>query len=157
MLKSADPVAAEKISFADQVRTQRALEVIYCTGAPISCQRKSKKPPWRILEIGLNPQNLRERIESRTKTLYKNGLINETKVLINKYGAQLPMLQTIGYKEAMQVINGQSNLKEAIAMTTLRTVQFAKRQRTWFKRQHDPHWLNDEEPLREALTLIKSV
>ncbi len=156
ILGAADPIAASKISSNDKIRTQRALEVIYATGNPISSQQKFKKPPWRILELGLDPHNLRQRIINRTINLYENGLIDETKVLIQRYGVNLPMLQTIGYKEAIDVINGNSNQEEAIAITTMRTQQLAKRQRTWFRNQHDPFWLKDEEPLREALSLIKS-
>ncbi len=156
MLQSADPIATQKISSKDKIRTQRALEVIYSTGKPISSQQNQKKPPWAILELGLDPKNLRQRIINRTLMLYKNGLVEETEGLIQLYGVNLPMLQTIGYKEAVEVIEGTSNLDKAIAMTTLRTQQFAKRQRTWFRRQHNAYWLNDEEPLREALSLIKS-
>ena len=156
MLKEADPLAAKKISCKDKTRTQRALEVIYATGKPISALQISKKPPWRILELGLDPKNLRQRIINRTLKIYEDGLIDETEDLIKRYGTNLPMLQTIGYKEALEVITGKSNREKAIAMTTLRTQQFSKRQRTWFRRQHDPFWLNDEEPLREALSLIKS-
>ena len=156
ILQLADPTAALKISCNDKVRTQRALEVIYSTAKTISSQQTQKKPPWRILELGLDPKNLRQRIISRTVMLYKNGLIDETEELIQRYGVNLPILQTIGYKEAIEVINGTSNQDKAIAMTTLRTQQFAKRQRTWFTKQHDAYWLNDEEPLREALSFIKS-
>ena len=156
ILQSADQVAAKKISRFDNIRTQRALEVIYATGERISSQQHHKKPPWEILELGLDPKDLRQRIKNRTLKIYENGLITETEILIKRYGVNLPILQTIGYKEAIEVINGKSHLEEAIAMTTLRTQQFAKRQRTWFRRKHDAYWLNDEEPLREALSLIKS-
>ena len=156
LLQSADPNAIKKIASSDYIRTQRALEVIYATGVPISTQQNFNPPPWKILEIGLDPKNLEERILLRTKNLYSNGLIEETRVLINRFGADLKILQTIGYKEAIEVINGKINLNEAIAITALRTRQFAKRQRTWFRNQHNPYWLNDEEPLREAISLIKS-
>ncbi len=156
LLKASDAWTASKISIADKVRTQRALEVLYCTGESISSLRTENPPPWRVLELGLNPKDLQERIARRTANLYKNGLIEETQKLANKFGADLPMLQTIGYGEAIQILNGELNLSEAIKLTTRRTQQFAKRQRTWFRRQHDPHWLNDEEPLREALTLIQA-
>ncbi|MDP6834201.1 MAG: tRNA (adenosine(37)-N6)-dimethylallyltransferase MiaA, partial [Prochlorococcaceae cyanobacterium ETNP1_MAG_9] len=85
-----------------------------------------------------------------------NGLFEETKLLINEYTKELPLLQTIGYGEALQVIQGKITTEKAIETTNYRTNQFAKRQRTWFRRQHNPKWLNDEEPLKEALSLIKS-
>ncbi len=157
LLESADPNAARKISSTDSVRTQRALEVLYATGKPISCQQEIKPPPWKILELGLDPQDLRERIARRTVKLYENGLIEETEQLSMRFGRDLPMLQTIGYQEALKIIEGQLNTTEAIAITTKRTQQFAKRQRTWFRRQHNPFWLNDQEPLKEALSLIETL
>lgn len=156
LLKYADPNAARKIYSSDLIRTTRALEVIYCTGQEISSQQTYDPPPWRLLEIGLNPKDLFHRIQTRTVQIYSNGLLNETERLIRKFGKDLPLLQTIGYKEALEVIEGLSNLDEAINLTIKRTKQFAKRQRTWFRKQHDPYWLNDEEPLREAVSLIKS-
>ena len=156
LLRSSDPHAAARIASADAVRTQRALEVLYATGESITKQESSKPPPWRILELGLDPNNLRERISVRTEKLYSNGLIAETKHLINKYSPGLPLLQTIGYGEALQVIQGNLEITKAIEITNIRTNQYAKRQRTWFRRQHKPKWLNDEEPLREALSLIHS-
>jgi len=157
LLQSADPIAVRKISPNDEVRTQRALEVIYSTGKPISIQQRHYPPPWKILEIGLNPKDLKKRILCRTEKIYENGLIEETQMLIKRFGKNLPMLQTIGYKEAFEVIQGKANLADAIQITSRRTQQFAKRQRTWFRKQHNPHWLNDEEPLREALSLIEWV
>ncbi|KZR66192.1 MULTISPECIES: tRNA (adenosine(37)-N6)-dimethylallyltransferase MiaA [Prochlorococcus] len=156
LLRQADPTAAKRIAPADSMRTQRALEVLYATGRPISAQQESIPPNWRVLELGLDPADLNERIELRTAQLYANGLIEETERLCSYYSADLPLLQTIGYREALHMLQGQLNLKQAIALTTLRTRQFAKRQRTWFRRQHAPHWLNGEEPLSEALSLIQA-
>ena len=74
----------------------------------------------------------------------------------NEYTKDLPLLQTIGYGEALQVIQGKITTAKAIETTNHRTNQLAKRQKTWFRRQHNPKWLNNEEPLKEALSLIKS-
>ena len=65
------------------------------------------------------------------------------------------MLDTIGYGEARAVLRGELREAEAIALTTRRTQQFAKRQRTWFRRQHQPIWLNDSDPLQEALSAVQ--
>ncbi|KZR78325.1 tRNA (adenosine(37)-N6)-dimethylallyltransferase MiaA [Prochlorococcus marinus] len=156
LLRQADPTAAKRISTADAFRTQRALEVLYATGQPMSAQQGSIPPAWRVLELGLDPADLRERIALRTAQLYVNGLIEETERLCSRYSSDLPLLQTIGYREALQILQGQLNIEQARALTTLRTRQFAKRQRTWFRRQHAPHWLNGEELLSEALSLIQA-
>ena len=156
LLTNADPDAAMRIASADAVRTQRALEVLYATGAPMSGQTSASPPPWRVLELGLNPADLRQRIALRTQTLYTDGLLEETKRLRERYGPDLPLLQTIGYGEALQVLDGTLSHQAAIAQTTRRTQQFAKRQRTWFRRQHQPHWLPDDNPLSEAGHLIEA-
>ncbi len=156
LLQKADPKAANKIEANDSIRTQRALEVLYATGKPISQQQRIAAPPWKILELGLDPKNLRALIFERTKQIYANGLIEETKNLVQLYGADLPLLQTIGYGEALKVLNGEMCLQEAIEITNARTQKLAKRQRTWFRKQHSPHWLESEEPLSEALSLIRT-
>ena len=155
LLAAADPMAAAKIAPADVVRTQRALEVLYASGQPMSGQATAVPPNWRILELGLNPTNLRQRINQRTEQLYQDGLVEETQRLADHYGADLPLLQTIGYGEALQLIEGSITQTSAVATTSQRTRQFAKRQRTWFRRQHSPQWLSEPDLLTEAMTLIE--
>ena len=144
LLRQGDPVAAGRIAAADAVRTQRALEVLYATGRPLSEQQGATPPPWRLLELGLNPANLEARIAERTRALYGQGLVAETEALIGRYGPELPMLDTIGYAEARQLLAGTLTEAEAGALTQQRTRQFAKRQRTWFRRRHRPCWLAGE-------------
>ena len=156
LLQQADPQAAAKIAPADAVRTQRALEVLYASGKPMSEQQSANPPPWRVLELGLNPVELRSRIAQRTQQIYQEGLLAETQQLSQRYGSDLPLLKTIGYGEALEVLQGGLSEAEAIATTTRRTQQFAKRQRTWFRRQHNPHWLEGQEALSEAISLIEA-
>ena len=85
LLTHADPEAAVRIASADAVRTQRALEVLYATGAPMSGQTSASPPPWRVLELGLNPANLRQRISERTQALYNQGLVEETRHLRERF------------------------------------------------------------------------
>ena len=154
LLQCCDPISAEKIHPEDSIRTIRALEVFYATGKKFSIQQNLKPPPWKILEIGLDPENLQQRIQERTKQMYKNGLLEETERLIKKYGNNLQLLKTIGYGEARSIINGQINPEEALAITIQRTCQLAKRQKTWFRNKHKSKWLNDENQLSEALSSI---
>ena len=155
LLHAADPTAAARIDPADAMRTLRALEVIYATGRPMSTQATATPPPWRVLELGLNPSNLKQRIQDRTEQMYRDGLVNETRLLADRYGTDLPLLQTIGYGEALGVMTGRLSEPEAIRITCQRTRQFAKRQRTWFRRQHNPYWLEGPAFLEEAMTLIQ--
>jgi len=144
LLAAADPQAAQRIMANDAVRTQRALEVLYATGQPLSSQQGATPPPWRVLELGLNQPDLNSRIARRSAGLYGEGLVEETRRLLERYGENCDLLNTIGYGEARALLRGELNEAEAIALTTRRTQQFAKRQRTWFRRQHQPLWLDGE-------------
>ena len=158
LLRQGDPAAAARIAPADAVRTQRALEVLYATGRPLSSQQGATPPPWRVLELGLNPTDLTARIASRTRGLFAAGLVAETEALIERYGAELPLLNTIGYGEAKQQLAGELSETEAIALCEQRTRQFAKRQRTWFRRRHAPIWLEErstEGQLAQALQVVE--
>ncbi|MCP9927215.1 tRNA (adenosine(37)-N6)-dimethylallyltransferase MiaA [Cyanobium sp. CH-040] len=158
LLRGADPEAAARIAPADAVRTQRALEVLYATGRPLSSQQGAEPPPWRVLELGLDPADLGRRIDSRTQELYAAGLVEETRALMERYGAALPLLDTIGYGEARRLLAGELERQAAVALTSRRTRQFAKRQRTWFRRQHSPVWLTGDDTgtrLEQALREVE--
>ena len=155
LLKICDPVLTKKISYADQVRTIRALEVFYVTGKPISSQKCQNPPPWKILELGLYREDLKERIFKRTKNMFEFGIIDETKKIINQYGSNLPLLETIGYREAKDVIKENLKIEKAIEITTTKTIQFAKRQKTWFRNKNNPIWLNNKNLLKDAIINIK--
>jgi tRNA dimethylallyltransferase len=161
LLAGADPVAAARIAPADAVRTQRALEVLYATGKPLSAQQGSTPPPWRVLELGLDPADLRSRIRRRTRAMFEvcpgGGLLAETAALMARYGPDLPLLDTIGYAEARAHLAGELELEQAIAAAELRTRQFAKRQRTWFRRQHQPLWLSGTSTAAQCEQALQAV
>tara|TARA_Y100001970_G_C14174495_1_gene826156 strand:- start:742 stop:1641 length:900 start_codon:yes stop_codon:yes gene_type:complete len=155
LLKICDPLLTKKINYADKVRTIRALEVFYVTGKPISAQKFQNPPPWKILELGLDREDLKERIFKRTKNMFEVGIIEETEDIINQYGSNLPLLETIGYQEAKNVIRENLELEKAIEITTVKTIQFAKRQKTWFRNKNKPIWLNNKNLLKDAIINIK--
>ena len=141
LLAAADPASAATIAPADAVRTQRALEILYGTGQLPSQLRQRRPPAWRVLELGLNPPDLAGRISQRTQQMYAGGLLEETAALLARFGPHCPLLETIGYGEARQVLAGSLEPAVALHRTEQRTRQYAKRQRTWFRRQHRPLWL----------------
>ena len=156
LLKNCDPISTKKINSSDQIRTIRALEVFYLTGKPLSMQNGQKPPNWRIIELGLDRSNLKERIMQRTKNMFFSGIIEETKHLISLYGYDLPILKTIGYREAKDLLNNHLTIEKAIELTTTKTIQFAKRQRTWFRNKNNPIWLNNKNLLKDAIIKIES-
>ncbi len=156
LLKNCDPISTKKINSSDQIRTIRALEVFYLTGKPLSMQKGRKPPHWKIIELGLDRSNLKERILQRTKNMFFSGIIEETKHLISLYGSDLPILKTIGYHEAKELLNNHLTIDKAIELTTTKTIQFAKRQRTWFRNKNNPIWLNNKILLKDAIIKIES-
>ena len=156
LLKNCDPISTETINFADHIRTIRALEVFYLTGKTLSSQKVQKPPEWKILELGLDRDNLKERISQRTKNMFLSGIVEETKELIDQYGPELPILATIGYRESRDFLNNYLTFDEAIEQTTTKTLKFAKRQKTWFRNKNNPIWLNNKNPLKDAIIKIES-
>ena len=121
----------------------------------MSSQKYQNPPPWTILELGIDREDLKEQILKRTKNMFELGIIEETKNIINKYGSNLPLLETIGYKEAKDVIKENLKIEEAIELATTKTIQFAKRQKTWFRNKNNPIWLNNKNLLKDAIINIK--
>jgi tRNA dimethylallyltransferase len=148
MLQQVDRAAAAKIHANDSVRTLRALEVYYVTGCPISEQQGENPPDYPILQIGLDceAQPLSDRISRRTQQMMNAGFVAEVEYLCEKYGTDLPLLNTLGYAEIKDYLAGKISLEEAISLTILHTRQFAKRQRTWFRRDSDIEWFDADDP-----------
>ncbi len=156
ILKICDPITSKKINSEDKTRTIRALEVFYTTGQPISSQQAMNPPPWNVIELGLDREDLHQRIERRAQFMFYNGLIEETKYIISRYGNNIPLLKTIGYEEANLIIKNKYSMSEAIEITVNKTMNFAKRQRTWFRNKNNPFWLDNKNPLKDAIIKIES-
>ncbi|MFM7441585.1 MAG: tRNA (adenosine(37)-N6)-dimethylallyltransferase MiaA, partial [Snowella sp.] len=147
-LSQVDCQAAAKIHANDQVRTLRALEVFYVTGKPISEQQGEVPPAYPIRQIGLDcdPEILKQRIELRTEKMIEMGLVEEVNYLGEKYGWNLPLLNTLGYREIREHLTNNLSLDVAREMIVLHTCQFAKRQRTWFRAISDIVWFDINSP-----------
>ncbi|MEO1591926.1 MAG: tRNA (adenosine(37)-N6)-dimethylallyltransferase MiaA [Cyanobacteria bacterium J06632_22] len=147
-LQQVDPVAAQRIHVNDATRTLRALEVFYATGRPLSCQQGEAPPAYPILHIGLacDPAVLAQRIERRVYQMVEAGFVDEVQTLAARYGADLALLQTLGYAEMQQYLLGKISLPSAIALTAQHTRQFAKRQRTWFRKVPEMEWFAADSP-----------
>ncbi|EGJ29343.1 MULTISPECIES: tRNA (adenosine(37)-N6)-dimethylallyltransferase MiaA [Moorena] len=148
-LQQIDPVAAQKIHPNDQVRTLRALEVFYVTGIPISQQQGENPPNYPILQIGLECQDsetITQRIAQRTDQMLAAGFVAEVETIAQKYGWNLPLLDTLGYREIKDYLAGNLSLDQARDLTVVHTRQFAKRQRTWFKAYPEIEWFDADCP-----------
>jgi len=145
-LAEVDPDTAARLKPNDRQRLQRALEVYELTGVPFSQwqrQQTHQQPWYNVLTIGLWMERslLYERINRRVDAMLEQGLVEEVAGLLAQgYDESLPSMQGLGYKEIIAYLKGRWTLEEAVTELKKRTRRFAKRQYTWFQRQHDVHW-----------------
>jgi len=145
-----DPKGAKLIDKNNKRRLVRAIEVSKLTKKPFWVQRKKQIPLFEVLQIGIKlpKKELEKRISKRTDKMLEIGLEKEVKGLKKKY-MKSPLLSTIGYAEWFQSKN-KKKIKEAIKLHTL---QFAKRQMTWFKKDKRINWIKN---YSQAKKLIKN-
>ncbi|MGC8765305.1 MAG: tRNA (adenosine(37)-N6)-dimethylallyltransferase MiaA [Brevinematia bacterium] len=157
-LLSVDPESASKISPNDKRRIIRALEVYLVSGKTISELRKSnKKLPLDWLLICLLPdrKKLYERINNRVEKMLENGLVDEVRNIIEKFGDDAYALGSIGYKEVKEYLKGEINFEEMKEKIKKSTRNYAKRQFTWFKKLPGANFVLPEE-LKKIDELIGS-
>jgi len=155
-----DPASATRIHANDTPKLIRAIEVSLAARQPISEAWKEGRDPltgFRLLRIGLDPDRkaLYERINGRAKAMFDEGLIEETRNLIAKYGESPRAFDSLGYKQARAVLRSEMTLPEAIASAQQGHRNYAKRQLTWFRREPDVLWLKgfgDEAVVGEQAT-----
>lgn len=139
-LKIADADAAQKIGPNDEFRVLRALEIYRLTGRRPSELRKSHfgkpriKADWRLLRP--SREILNSRLLERTKKMFAIGLVDEAVALRNYLPIGHKLLETIGYKESLQFVDGDVSKDAAIELTFIRTRQYAKRQEGWFSKEN---------------------
>jgi tRNA dimethylallyltransferase len=142
-----DP-ASSQLHPNDTARVLRALEVVLVTGRPIGDWREEgeyPEPPGEAVIVGLRVERkvLAERIDERTRRMFRSGLPEETEALLSSgLDPGSPAMSGIGYKEARELLDGKMTLEEAIESTAMRTRRYAKRQMTWFSHQHEVRWLD---------------
>lgn len=146
-LKKVDPVHFEKVDRFNHKRMLHALEVSIATGQPYSsfCTGQTKERPFNIVKIGLNRPRpeLYERINLRVDQMVEEGLINEAEPLFPY--RQLNSLNTVGYKELYQYMEGNCTLDFAIEKIKQDSRNYAKRQLTWFNADKEIHWFHPDE------------
>ncbi len=123
-------------------RMMRALEVMQSTGQSILSFRKNEKVerPFNIIKTGLElpKEELHRNIHTRVDAMMEAGLLEEVKQLAEY--KDLNALQTVGYKELYDYLDGQLSLSEAVDRIKINTRQYAKRQMTWFKKDARIKW-----------------
>jgi len=161
-LAEVDSVAAALIHQNDLRRIVRALEVYQQTGIPISeLRRLSTTTRWRcnavIICIQRPMNDLENRITLRTSQMFKNGLLQETRRLLDAGCTERnTSMQGLGYKECMEHLRGSLALDETKDLVALNTRRFAKRQGTWFRKEKDAQWISWE-TLEAAESVVERI
>ena len=159
LLQELDPEYAKEVNPQDAYRITRGIVIIRDSGKKVSELRlnfKAKSLPCPVLKIGFAPsrEELLPRIEKRTEQMLQRGLLDEVKQLLAEGFAGWPPLNSVGYKECVEVLQGgiaESELKQTII---LKTMQLAKKQRTWFKRDKETFWLNLSSAKEQAVSFL---
>jgi tRNA dimethylallyltransferase len=141
LLEKFDPAEAQKIHKNNTKRVLRALEICFSESKAKSKSVKKASYAYNAAYIGLDFQPrdlLYERINKRVDAMFDSGLLNEALNIYKKgYDKNLPGMQAIGYKELFEYFSGGISLTQAVELIKKRTRNYAKRQLTWFKNNHD--------------------
>ena len=147
LLMRFDSTAAGKIHANDVPKVMRALEVCLVTRRPVSelfRQGRDRLRGYRCLKLGLLPDRdiLYPRLDARCAWMFENGLVDEVRhILALGFPASCKPFESHGYKQSLQLLNGELNLRDAVFYAQRNTRNYAKRQLTWFRRESGLVWL----------------
>jgi tRNA dimethylallyltransferase len=159
-LEGVDAEAAAVIGRRDLMRISRALEIYEQTGVPITALRREAAPPATDLApraLVLDPPlpELRLRIEERARQMFASGFEDEVRALrAAGYGPALRPLQALGYQQVGALLDGTCTRAEALAATIAATVAYARRQRTWFRKEGTAARLAEAPPVAELASTL---
>ncbi len=163
ILRRFDPRAGERIHPHDTPKLIRSLEMTLRGDQPQTEQWAAGREPlrgFRVLQIGLDPPRsaLYESINVRAAAMFSSGLLEETAAAASTYGEDARALGSLGYAQALAVLRGSLPIADAIAAAQQGHRNYAKRQLTWFRRDHRIHWIggfgSDPAVQSEALGIV---
>jgi tRNA dimethylallyltransferase len=143
-----DPPAARRTAPGDRQRIERALEVALSSGRPFSSfhggeMESADRLPALKIGLTLPRALLRERVEARVRGMVERGWPGEVgRLLAAGISPGAHSFKSIGYREMAEAVRGVLSLDDAIGRTVTRTMQFAKRQGTWFRGEKGIHWID---------------
>ena len=149
-LDGVDAEAARNILASDGRRIVRALEVVELTGQPFSASAPTVGTPrWDTVIVGLDRDTveLDDRIETRTSTMFTAGFVDEVEGLVRVgLRAGVTARRALGYTQVLGVLDGTHSLDQAQRVTAAGTRRYARRQRSWFRRDRRVRWLDAADP-----------
>lgn len=136
ILRNLDEKTLENMVTPEKRKVIRAIEVCKGLGQPMSEVQRQKEVPYDVEWIGINMprEEIYERVNKRVDVMLEQGLIEETKHLLEKHGRIPNLVKTIGYQEILQYFDGEISLDRAIELIKQHSRNYAKRQLTWFRR-----------------------
>ena len=136
-LAALDPQLARRLAPADGQRIARGLEVVLATGRALSDWQDGAgedPAPWFWVVLSRPRDDARARITARARAFFAHGLVDEVRGLLAAgVPADAPAFDALGYREALDVLAGKLEREDAIARLTVHTLQYAKRQATWWR------------------------
>jgi len=164
VLTRLDPAAATLIHANDTPKIIRAIEVTLAARQPITRQWQQPRDAltgFCILRLGLNPprSELYVRINRRAAEMFDRGLVEETSILVERYGYDCRPLTSLGYAQAVAMLRNEITRDEAVTQAQQGHRNYAKRQLTWFRKDPAMHWLagfgSDEDIAAQAVALVE--
>ncbi len=139
-LAEVDPESARRIAVADTLRVVRALEIQEVTGKTASAAHQSHRfastrYPYTLWFLDPPREMLAANISTRTRAMFARGLVEEVEGLVQRGYREAPAMRSVGYRQALAVLEGRLGRSEAQADTERQTRAYAKRQRTWFRKE----------------------
>jgi tRNA dimethylallyltransferase len=144
-LHDVDPASAERIGPTNKRRMIRALEIYEKTGQTMTDLSGKTPPPYRFHIIGLTQPRevLYPRIDARVRRMYAEGWLDEVRALhASGITAAHPSMSAHGYREALEVVTGRTDVEDAIARTCTIIHRYVRHQQTWFRRFNGIHWFD---------------
>ena len=146
-VKESDPVYYAQVDIDNPKRLLKALEIITMTGLPYSSflTKQKKERDFGIIQIGLTIERkiLYSNINRRVDNMIRDGLVEEVKQLFPF--RKLNALDTVGYKEIFDHLEGKITLEKAVDLIKRHSRQYARRQLTWFRKNKDIRWFEPDE------------
>ncbi len=133
------------------VRNKRRLVRLLETGGAIPTKASSMRTDTLVIGIKLPRAKLRANIEKRVESMFRGGLKHEVKKLADNYGWECEALKGIGYREFKDYFAGGQSLAATKRKIVKSTLDLAKRQRTWFKRNLEIKWVEDLESAKQTV------
>ena len=133
-LAQVDPASAARIDPANVRRVVRAMEIVDVTGQPVPpLEPRDPGFSWHVIGLRWPREVLHARADARVAAMFEAGLVEETRALVERHGRGYPALDSIGYREALAILDGECNTAEAVRRTRIATHRLIRMQAAWFR------------------------